>query len=370
MNKIIYLDAAATYQKTDAVINAQVDFLRNHYANAGRGICARAAYVDDMMRAARQHVARFMGAHENQIVFTSGTTGGMNMIARMLGLVAGKIVAVSDLDHHSARLPFEKSLAQTVVMPLGSDFNIDVNNIPYADVMVITAMSNVLGVPQDVGALVAVARAKNPNVVVVVDAAQYVVHDKINVIDWDADFVVWSGHKIGADTGLGVMYVKNPDLWNPVNFGGGMVSKIIGDELRLPSGPERFEAGTMPLTQIAGLNAAIDDIEKNRPDLNLIKYMYDELKAVPRVKILSSHDAALFTFVVDGMHVLDFGAFVGARGLCLRVGNMCATWVHRALGVGGSIRLSVGAYNTADDAKQAVRIIKEVIKCHLPKTIL
>ena len=118
----------------------------------------------------------------------------------------------------------------------------------------------------------------------------------------------------------------------------------------------------MPLTQIAGLNVAIDDIEKNRPDLNLIKYMYDELKTVPRIKILSSRDAALLTFVVDGMHVLDFGAFVGAHGLCLRVGNMCATWIHRALGVSGSIRLSVGAYNTVDDAKQAVQIIKDVLR--------
>lgn len=362
MNKIIYLDAAATYQKTDAVINAQVDFLRNHYANAGRGICARATYVDDMVVGARQRVARFMGAHENQIVFTSGTTGGMNMIARMLDLSPEKIVAVSDLDHHSARLPFEQSMATMVVMPLDADFNIDLNRIPYADVLVVTAMSNVLGVVQKVPEIVRIARAQNPNVIVVVDAAQYVVHDKINVVDWDADFVVWSGHKIGADTGLGVMYVKNPDLWNPVNFGGGMVNTIVGDDLVLPNGPERFEAGTMPLSQIAGLNAAIDDIEKNRPDLNLIKYMYDELKAVPRVKFLSSRDAALLTFVIDGMHVFDFGAFVGARGLCLRVGNMCATWIHHALGVSGSIRLSVGAYNTIDDAKQAVQIIKDVIK--------
>ena len=362
MNKIIYLDAAATYQKTDAVINAQVDFLRNHYANAGRGICARAAYVDDMIRAARQHVARFMGAHESQIVFTSGTTGGMNMIARMLDLSPEKIVAVSDLDHHSARLPFEKSLAQTVVMPLDADFNIDTNQVPYADVMIITAMSNVLGRVQNVAEIVRRARDKNPNVIVVVDAAQYVVHDKINVGKWGADFVVWSAHKIGADTGLGVMYIKNPDDFRPVNFGGGMVAKIVGDDLVLANGPERFEAGTMPLTQIAGLNVAIDDIEKNRPDLNLIKYMYDELKTVPRIKILSSRDSAMLTFVVDDMHVLDFGAFVGARGICLRVGNMCATWVHRALGVSGSIRLSVGAYNTMDDVRRAVQIIKDVIK--------
>lgn len=362
MNKIIYLDAAATYQKSDAVIQAQVDFLRNHYANAGRGICARATYVDDMVAGARQRVARFMGAHENQIVFTSGTTGGMNMIARMLNLAGDKIVAVSDLDHHSARLPFEQSMAKMVVMPLDAHFNIDVNNVPYADVMVITAMSNVFGCAQNVAEIVRLARDKNPDVVVVVDAAQYVVHDKIDVVNWDADFVVWSGHKIGADTGLGVMYVKNPDLWEPVIFGGGMVNKIIENDLLLVAGPEKFEAGTQPLTQIAGLNVAIDGLEKNRPNLDLIKYMYDELKTVPRVKIFSARDASVLTFVVEDMHVLDFGVLVGARGLCLRVGNMCATWAHQALGVLGSIRLSVGAYNTIDDAKQAVQIIKDVIK--------
>ncbi len=362
MNKIIYLDAAATYQKPGAVIDAQVGFLRAHYANAGRGVCARATYVDDMVLGARRRVAKFMGADENQIVFTSGTTGAINMIARMLDLTFDKIVAVSDIDHHSARLPFGQSLAQTIVVPLDSNFNIDINQIPYADVMVITAMSNVLGRVQNVAEIVRVAHEKNPNVIVIVDAAQYVVHEKIDVKKWNADFVVWSAHKIGADTGLGIMYVKNPDDFAPVNFGGGMVNRVVADDLIFVQGPEKFEAGTLPLTQISGLGAAIDEIENNRPNLDLIKYMYDELSVVPRVKILSSRDASILTFVVDGMHVLDFGAMMGVRNICVRVGNMCATWVHNLLGVPGSIRISVGAYNTMDDIKYAVQVIKDVIK--------
>ena len=362
MNKIIYLDAAATYQKPESVIQTEFDFLRNHYANAGRGVCARASYVDDMVLRVRRRVAEFMGAGENQIVFTSGTTGAMNMIARMLDLCVDKIVAVSDLDHHSARLPFEETSAKMIVMPLDADFNIDINQIPYADVMVITAMSNVFGVVQNVAEIVERAREKNPNVIVIVDAAQYVVHEKINVANWGADFVVWSAHKIGADTGLGIMYVKNPDDYNPVNFGGGMVSRVMGDGLLLMQGPEKYEAGTLPLTQISGLAVAIDEIEANRPNLDLIKYMYDELSIVPRVKILTPRDATILTFVVDGMHVLDFGAMMGAHNICVRVGNMCATWIHNLLGVPGSIRMSVGAYNTMDDVKYAVQIIKGVIK--------
>ena len=362
MNKIIYLDAAATYQKSESVIGAQVDFLRNNYANAGRGICARAAYVDDMVLNARRRVAQFMGENENQIVFTSGTTGAMNMIARMLKLTSDMVVAVSDLDHHSARLPFEKSAAKTIVMPLDADFNIDINSVPCADVVVLTAMSNVLGVAQKIPEIVRMAREKNPRVIVVVDAAQYVVHEKIDVMDWGADFVVWSAHKIGADTGLGVMYIKNPDRFNPVNFGGGMVNRIIGDDVVLVAGPEKFEAGTLPLTQISGLGAAIDEIEKNRPNLDLIKYMYDELCANPQIKILSPRDASMLTFVVDGMHVLDVGVMMGARNICVRAGNMCATWIHNRLGVPGSVRLSVGAYNTIDDVKYAVQVIKDIIK--------
>ena len=362
MNKIIYLDAAATYQKSESVIGAQVDFLRNNYANSGRGICARAAYVDDMVLCARRRVARFMGADENQIVFTSGTTGAMNMIAQMLDLTSDMVVAVSDLDHHSARLPFEETAAKTIVMPLDTDFNIDINNIPCADVVVLTAMSNVLGVAQKIPEIVRIARDKNPNVIVVVDAAQYVVHEKIDVDGWGADFVVWSAHKIGADTGLGIMYIKNPDDFVPVNFGGGMVNRVVGRDVVLVGSPEKFEAGTLPLSQISGLGVAIDEIEAKRPNLDLIKYMYDELCSVPRVKILSVRDAAVLTFVVDGIHALDFGAMMGARNVCVRVGNMCATWIHNLLGVPGSIRLSVGAYNTIDDVKYAVQVIKDIIK--------
>lgn len=368
MNKIIYLDAAATMQKPRAVIDAETDFLCNKYANAGRGICGRAAAVDDMVARARGAVAKFINAAPHQVIFTSGATDGLNRAVRMVSGHFSRVVrvAVSDLDHHSARLPWMEMAArgrgEIVVMPLNKSFDIDVSLVPAADVVVITAMSNVIGRAQDVSAIVAAARAKNPGVVTIVDAAQYVVHDAIDVAAWNADFVCFSGHKVGADTGLGVMYVKNPDKWTPDNFGGGMVNKIVGDDIVLNASPDKFEAGTLPLTQIAGIVPAIDYLQSHRPDLNLIKYMYDELSKLPRIKIITSRDAALLTFVVDGMHVLDFGAMAGVRGLCMRVGNMCATWIHRALGLQGTARLSVGAETVMDDAVRAVEIIKDIVK--------
>lgn len=362
MNKIIYLDAAASYQKPAAVVDVQLDFLRNHYANSGRGVCANAIWTDDMVANARRRVAIFMNADAENIVFTHGTTDAMNQIARMMNLNSESIVAVSDLDHHSARLPFEMTGAKIVSCPLTDGMDIDKTKIPYADVLVLTAMSNVIGVAQDVVEIIHTARKQNPDVVVVVDCAQFVVHNKIDVRKWGADFVCWSGHKIGADTGVGVMYIKNPMRFRPVNWGGGMVNRIETNQIVWNSYPDVFEAGTLPLTQIAGLVAAIDDIEKNRPDLDLIKYMYDQLSQLPQIKILTQRDATMLSFVIDDMHVLDFGARIGVRGVCVRVGNMCASWIHKRLGINGSVRISVGAYNTFDDVKQVIEYIKDIVK--------
>ena len=364
MNKIIYLDSAASAQKPAAVIDAQNAFLRDSYANAGRGICARAAHVDELVATARASVADFIGAAApHQIVFTSGTTDSMNMIA---DLIASRVrtVAVSDLDHHSARLPFmANGRYDVVLMPLDSNFNIDIARVPRADAVIITAMSNVLGVGQDVAAIVRAARAANPDVITVVDAAQYVAHEKMDVTGWGADFVCFSGHKIGADTGVGVMYIRNPDDYAPVRFGGGMITRIADDgTIMTPAAPDRFEAGTLPLTQIIGLPYAIDAWRAWDGGADVRHYIYDELAAMTGVRLLTGRDAALISFVVDGMHALDFGALVGARGLCLRVGNMCASWIHRALDIPASIRISNGPWNTPADAAAATDIIRGVIK--------
>lgn len=363
MNKFIYLDSAATMLKSEKLIEAEALFLREKYANSGRGVCARVGAVDDMVRDTRRAVAEFLNAEYNSIVFTSGTTDAINRIVNILKPNADSVVSVSDLDHHSARLPFQMSGAKIVVCPLDENLNIDTEQIPYADIFVVTAMSNVLGVAQDVAKIVAVAREKNPDVIVVVDAAQYVVHDKIDVVAWDADFVVWSGHKIGADTGIGIMYVKNPSRFMPDKFGGGMVNNISRDGVaHLMSAPECFEAGTLPLTQIAGLRVAIDEIKNNRPELNLIKYLYDELSKLKRVKILTNRDACILSFIIDGMHVLDFGAIAGVKNICVRVGNMCATWIHQKLNLDGTIRVSVGPYNTKDDIDAFIDVVRGCVK--------
>jgi cysteine desulfurase/selenocysteine lyase len=339
--KMIYVDAAASSLKPESVISAEIDFLSNHYANAGRGICARAGRVDEMVENARRAAAGFVGAASpEQIVFTGGATDGLNRIART---IAGKTVIVSDLDHHSARLPFEKH-CETILAPLTENLDYDWDKIKSmkADAIVITAMSNVLGVPQKIPELPFIK---------IVDASQHAIHQKIDVAESGIDYLVFSGHKIGADTGLGILYQRSES--EPSNWGGGMYTA---------SGAARFEAGTLPLTQIAGLGAAIKELKV--PDKNLEKLtgrLRAELARNGRLRFISPPGSHILTFSVDGMHHFDFGAMMGANDVCLRVGNMCASWLHKLLGIEGSARISLGWWNTADEMETLARIIGKVV---------
>ncbi len=237
MKKIVYMDAAASWLKNQSVIESEVGFLANFYANAGRGVCERAANVDKTIADVRQNVAEFIGTKPANIVFTFGATDSLNRIVNIIQNTepfknSKPVVAVSDLDHHSARLPWQALSnaggCEIVVCPLDNNLNIDLTRIPKCDVFVITSMSNVLGVAQDVESIIRIARQKNPNVITIVDAAQLVAHNKLDVSKMGCDFLVFSGHKIGADTGVGIMYIRNPENFNPDKFGGGMVNRLPG----------------------------------------------------------------------------------------------------------------------------------------------
>ena len=372
MKKIVYMDAAASWLKPQSVIDTEVDFLTNRYANAGRGICERAGAVDKMIADARQEIADFIGSAPKNIVFTSGATDGLNRIVNIITgqswYNSGASFAVSDLDHHSARLPWENLLhagkiAKEYVCDLDVNFNIDVDSIPETDFLIITAMSNVMGIAQNVEGIIRAARIKNPNVITIVDASQYVVHNKVNVKKWNCDFMVFSGHKIGADTGIGVLYIRDIDKYYPDKLGGGMVNRVINSSnIVLNTAPEKFEAGTLPLTQIGGLPNAIKYLSGWSGSEDLVHYMYDELSKIDKIKLITSRDSCMVSFYVDGMHALDFGAMMGANGVCLRVGNMCASWIHERLGIDGSVRISVGPWNTMQDAEYVIETIRKVVK--------
>jgi cysteine desulfurase/selenocysteine lyase len=335
------MDAAASSLKPKTVIDAETLFLSKHYANAGRGVCARATAADDMVHNTRKFIAQNIGAKSpDQIVFTSNATDGLNRVARIL---AGKTVIVSDIDHHSARLPFEAH-CKTITAPLTESLGYDWDEIRKikADAIVITAMSNVLGVSVDI--------PDDLPFITIIDASQHIVHQKPDVKDFD--FFIFTAHKVGADTGLGILYQKNPP--EPINFGGGMYKA---------TGAAMFEAGTLPLTQIAGLMPAVKNLDATRDDTHKkIARLYEGLSKNPKIKFISPADASLISFTADNMNYLDFGMLMGAHDVCLRVGNMCASWIHNRLGIMGSCRLSLGFWNTDDEIAKVLDIIKSVVK--------
>ena len=371
MKDIIYMDAAASSLKPNDVIRAQVDFLENKYANSGRGICKRSIEVDNIILNVRAKVSNFIGTSADHIVFTSGATDGLNRVVRILDnsnfINYNSNLAVSDLDHHSARLPWHilsgKKKLNINLFKLDNNFNLITDNLDKVDIAVITAMSNVLGNKQDVKNIVKKIKQINPNVITIVDACQYVIHCPINVKEWNCDFLCFSGHKIGSDTGVGILYIKEPLRWNLDNFGGGMVNSINGLNINFVQDISRYEAGTLPLTQIIGLGVAIDEIDLNSKILEYSNYFYNNLKNIPRIKLLSKENSYILSFVIDDMNCLDFGSYLSSHNICIRVGNMCASWLHKYLGYNsGSVRISLGFWNTQDEIDYTIDVIDKVLK--------
>ncbi|MDR0448854.1 MAG: aminotransferase class V-fold PLP-dependent enzyme [Rickettsiales bacterium] len=354
----VYADAAASALKPAAVVAAEGAFMTDGYANAGRGICPRAGKVDEMVRRVRERTAAFIGARRaEQIVFTRGATEGLNRLANMLRLKPDDVVIVSDLDHHSARLPFQTK-CRIEVCPLDENFNLDsgwlCSRCKKGDVraVVITAMSNVMGTAQDLKKLIAAAGGA----FAIVDAAQYVAHEKLDV--GDAGAVVFSAHKMGAGTGLGVLYIRDPDALQSDFIGGGSVAWVDGDKFEYAAAPEKFEAGTLPMVQIAGFEAALPSVSYEDGNTAALR---GELETIPGIKIVSPVGASLISFYSERHHALDIGAALGAAGICVRAGQMCASWIHKRIGIEGSVRISLGPWNDAEDAKKIAAAVKKVM---------
>ncbi|MDR0319444.1 MAG: aminotransferase class V-fold PLP-dependent enzyme [Rickettsiales bacterium] len=355
----IYADGAASALKPDAVRAAESEFYAKGYANAGRGICPRASVVDDMVARVRAETAEFIAAaRPEQIVFTHGATEGLNRLADMLELKPDDVVIVSDLDHHSARLPFMKR-CRTEVCPLDANFDLDAAWLAArckkggVRAVVITAMSNVLGRAQDLEKLVAAAGGA----FTIIDAAQYIAHKRLAV--GGAGAVVFSAHKMYAGTGLGVLYLKNPDALKPDFIGGGAVAWVDGADWEFPPAPEKFEAGTLPLAQIAGFGAALEFLGKNDfEDSALADYLREGLEEIPGVKIVSAPGASLVSFHSESAHALDIGASLGAKGICVRAGAMCASWIHKYLGISGTVRVSPGLWNDKADMDAILKALR------------
>jgi len=385
---LVYLDSGATSQKPRQVLDAERSFYENDNAAVHRGAHMLAALATESFEDARSTVARFVGAKDDEIVWTSNATEGLNLIAYAMGnaslgrggaeaelfrLGAGDEIVVTEMEHHANLIPWQELAARTGAtlrfIPILDDGSLDLSDIGAivtgrTRVLAFTHVSNVLGIVNPVAQLVALA--KEVGALTVLDACQSAPHLALDLAALDVDFAVFSGHKMLGPTGIGVLYGRSRLLnaLPPFLTGGSMITTVTMDRAEYLPAPMRFEAGTQRISQAIGLAAAIrylqgvglDRIAEHESVLG--ERLVDGLSALPGIRVLGqgagSHRVGLASFDVAGVHSHDVGQFLDDRGIAVRVGHHCAQPLHRRLGVTSSTRASTYLYSTVDEVDQLI----------------
>ncbi|MDY6029372.1 MAG: SufS family cysteine desulfurase [Acidaminococcaceae bacterium] len=371
-NAVAYLDNAATTQKPQCVMDAEMDFYKMHNANPLRGLYRLAMEATDIYEDSRQAVKNFINAaHAEEIIFTRNASESLNLVAYSYGLAnlrEGDEIVTTIVEHHSNMLPWrmvaEKTGAVVKYIECTEDGSISDEAVDAAigsktKLVAVAQISNVLGCLNPVDKIIAAAHAVGA--VVVIDAAQSAPHMKIDVQSLDADFLAFSGHKMFGPMGIGVLYGKKTLLEEMPPFlrGGEMISIVSRDGQEYAPLPHKFEAGTVNAAGAAGLKAAIDYISKIGFDVicareeALTTYAFEGMKNVPGVKIIGA-DAAeghkgILTFLLEGVHPHDIAAILDADDINIRAGNHCAQPLLDHLGTGATARVSFAFYNTLED---------------------
>ena len=384
-NDYIYFDNAATSQRPQAVIDAVADFYQKSNANPLRGLYDWSVDATERYEHARSTVARFIGAKEScEIVFTRNTTESMNLIAYSYGLKnVGKDdeIVISVMEHHSNILPWQMVCRQTGarLVWLEPDEEGVITEDEYkskitdkARIVSIGHVSNVLGVTNPVKEIAAYAHDKGA--VVVVDGAQSVPHMKVDVNEIGADFLAFSGHKLMAPMGIGVLYGKKDllEAMDPFLTGGEMIEYVTRDSATWAELPHKFEAGTVNAADAVGLEAAINYIESvgfdfiKEQEHKLTRLLMDGMSELSYIKVYGSKDpkkhCGIVTFTIDGVHPHDISSVLNEDHVCVRAGHHCAQPLMQFLNVGSTARASLYFYNTEEEVKRFLEVLKGVRK--------
>jgi len=373
--KLVYLDSGATSQKPLSVIEAESNFYKFHNAAVHRGAHQLAEEATDAYEGARLKVAKFLGASQEQIVFTKGATESLNLISYAMGnaepgtrfaLTSKDKIVVTEMEHHANLIPWQQLAARTGAQlswfEVKPDGRLDLSNInsvitENTKVVALTHQSNVLGTIIPLKAIV--ARAHEVGAVVVLDACQSAPHMPIDVKELGVDFLVFSGHKALGPTGVGVLWSSELDDLPPFLYGGSMIDTVTMTSATWAPAPRKFEAGVPNMAQAVGLGAAIDYLTalgmSNVQDheVALTKYLIEKLLQVPDLKIvgptsIDSRGAAV-SFTVGEIHPHDLGQYVDSQGVAVRTGHHCAWPLTRKLGVPATTRASLYLYNDESD---------------------
>ena len=375
---LVYLDNAATTQKPKAVLEAVNRYYQEDNANVHRGVHTLAERATASYEAARETVRRFINASSTkEVLFTRGTTTGLNWIGRFAEeiLEEGDEVLISIMEHHSNILPWQEACRKTgakLVYAYLKDGGLDLEDFrekltDRTKFVSITHASNVLGVINPIQELAQLAHEKGA--IMVVDGAQSVPHMKIDVQKLDADFFVFSGHKMAGPTGIGVLYGKEHYLnqMSPVEFGGEMIDFVYEQSATWKELPWKFEAGTPNMAGAIGLAATIDYLEAIGMDAiehheqELIAYVFPKLQAIEGLKIYGSQDLAkrsgVISFNLGDLHPHDLATALDYEGVAVRAGHHCAQPLIQYLEVPATARASFYLYNTKEDCDKLVEAL-------------
>ncbi len=382
---ISYLDSGATSQKPQYVINAIEEFYKKFNANPHRGAYSLSLEATEQYENTREKIAKFINArNKEEIIFSKNASESLNLIAYSYGLSNLKQndeVVLSIMEHHSNLVPWQFVTKQTnsilKYMYINNEFELSKEEIESkitdkTKVVGITHISNVLGTINNVKEIIKYAHKKGA--IVIVDASQSIPHTKVDVQDLDADFLVFSGHKMFAPLGIGVLYGKK-ELLNkmpPFLMGGDMIEYVYEQNTTYAPLPNKFEAGTQNVEGVVGLGAAIDYIESigyetiNKVEQEVTEYAVNELGKLNFIEMYvtpnKQNHSSVISFNVKGVHPHDVASILDVNGVCIRSGNHCAQPLLRYMGMDSTCRASFSIYNTKEDVDKLVDALNKTYK--------
>lgn len=380
---LVYLDNGASSQVPQSVIDRTSKYLAEEHSNIHRGVHYLSQHATTAYEAAREKVKRFINAAEaKECIFVRGTTEGINLVAYSYGrkfIGEGDEIVISAMEHHSNIVPWqvvaEDRGARIRVIPMNECGELIIEEYEKllnerTKIVAVTHVSNSLGTVNPIKEMIATAHKFG--VPVLVDAAQSVPHFPVDVQDLDADFFVFSGHKMFAPTASGVVYGKREwlDKMPPYQTGGGMIRTVSFEKTTYAPIPEKFEAGTPGIAAGIGLGAAIDYL--NAVDFNaaaeyehsLLEYATARLSDIPEVKIIgtAANKASVLSFTIEGIHPHDIGTILDQQGIAVRAGHHCAQPVMQFFDVPATARASFAFYNTKEEVDKLADAIQKVIE--------
>lgn len=377
---LIYFDNAATTQKPQSVLEAMMRYYQEDNANIHRGVHSLAERATTQYEAVRTKVAQFIGAKAtNEIIYTSGTTSSLNFLARSLVeplMKKGDIILTTTLEHHSNFVPWQavcqRTGAKLKMMSLTEDFTVDLAQLPQSEALksvkalVIQHVSNVLGVEQPIRQLT--EWAHQHNIIVVVDGAQAVAHQSLDIEALGVDAYCFSGHKLYGPTGIGICYLnrRHHATCQPFFYGGEMIHYVGDETSNYKEAPWKFEGGTPPIAEVIGLGAAIDwlnDIGMKPLQTHvqqLTQRLTQGMSEIDGVTVYHQGQNGILSFNIDGVHPHDAATGYDMEGIAVRAGHHCAQPLMRYLGVHATLRASLAVYNTEAEVNHFIEVTKNV----------